>query len=679
MLIQALFKLFVICYSLIETEAIFVQRDLLPKQNVSIATTEPSFGTVRQSRTVEHWLSLEYGTTAPDGFSRQMILINGSFPGPQINVRQGDLLILHVKNNLFYEGASLHVHGLHNRGSPQYDGVAYGTQWPILPGKEFTYRYNITNSPGTYWYHAHYQLQSQGVFGAFIIQEPQFRFASSPAVNYTNINQNFQNSSYANSSLTAGGIYEYDEERVILLSDWYHASDVTQLVGLMSTSFKWIGDPQSLLINGRGRFNCSLDFDVDPQTCNSTALEYERIQVEPGKTYRFRLIGATSLSYLQFSIEGHEMTIIEADGLTLLPATVNSLEINSGERYSVLVKANQNPRRSYNMTSGIRYRKSGPTGYAILEYVNRSDNTTSGNVGLTIPEVPIYMDLTPQSRPEWILPQLKPHPNETNYEPMPQTSNRLIILEGKQMKFAHHMADDNNATMMKWAVNDHFFETNTNVPLLMAAYQGEDAFYSMISEESRPLVFSVNEGDVVDIVLQNTVALNGICEQHPWHLHGYHFWVLGSGPGRFSNLNSTDSLLNFDDPIMKDTVTLYPHQHAFFETVDPANAGQPCGWKLIRVEIDNPGVWNMHCHITAHMHMGMQVFFADDIGKVRNLLDLSMAEDGLGMGDDVTLSFLKGAQGFFPQLFISDSHPQIQPNTFLTLFLSTVLALVFIV
>lgn len=41
-------------------------------------------------------------------------------------------------------------------------------------------------------------------------------------------------------------------------------------------------------------------------------------------------------------------------------------------------------------------------------------------------------------------------------------------------------------------------------------------------------------GTVLDIVLQNFPAGNRVVEQHPWHLHGHSFYVLGYGPGRFN-------------------------------------------------------------------------------------------------------------------------------------------------
>ena len=46
-------------------------------------------------------------------------------------------------------------------------------------------------------------------------------------------------------------------------------------------------------------------------------------------------------------------------------------------------------------------------------------------------------------------------------------------------------------------------------------------------------VVEATTGVVYDIVIQNAPALGGIIFQHPWHMHGYHFWVLGWGPGVF--------------------------------------------------------------------------------------------------------------------------------------------------
>jgi FtsP/CotA-like multicopper oxidase with cupredoxin domain len=64
----------------------------------------------------------------------------------------------------------------------------------------------------------------------------------------------------------------------------------------------------------------------------------------PGRTYRLRVGSLTSLN---FEIEGHSMTVVEADGYYVNPVTVTSHFIYSGETYSVLVTADQDPSRTY--------------------------------------------------------------------------------------------------------------------------------------------------------------------------------------------------------------------------------------------------------------------------------------------------------------------------------------------
>ena len=82
---------------------------------------------------------------------------------------------------------------------------------------------------------------------------------------------------------------------------------------------------------------------------------------------------------------------------------------------------------------------------------------------------------------------------------------------------------------------------------------------------------------------------------HPFHLHGSHFWVLGSGNGTFSAECDGDSL-NFEDPRHADTQTVGSY-----------------GWAYLRFRPDNPGVWPLHCHIAVHEFGGMLLLFAHDV------------------------------------------------------------------
>ena len=55
-------------------------------------------------------------------------------------------------------------------------------------------------------------------------------------------------------------------------------------------------------------------------------------------SYRFRLVSLSCDPFYTFSIDGHNMTIIEADAVNTKPHTVDSLEIFAGQRYSFIVR-----------------------------------------------------------------------------------------------------------------------------------------------------------------------------------------------------------------------------------------------------------------------------------------------------------------------------------------------------
>jgi multicopper oxidase len=82
----------------------------------------------------------------------------------------------------------------------------------------------------------------------------------------------------------------------------------------------------------------------------------------------------------------------------------------------------------------------------------------------------------------------------------------------------------------------------------------------------------LSRGEEVRFVFRNPTAMD-----HPFHLHGHSFYVLGS-PGS----------LNMADPALKDTVNV------------PARSELVVQWLA-----DNPGRWFFHCHIEWHMATGM--------------------------------------------------------------------------
>jgi iron transport multicopper oxidase len=101
------------------------------------------------------------------------------------------------------------------------------------------------------------------------------------------------------------------------------------------------------------------------------------IEVEAGKTYRFRLINLSSEFMFRFKIQGHsKLTVIEMDGVLTNPVDTDYVLIHTGQRYSVLVEMNQ-PVDNYFVTIQTTQSPApGPlNGVAILSYAGANDPT----------------------------------------------------------------------------------------------------------------------------------------------------------------------------------------------------------------------------------------------------------------------------------------------------------------
>ncbi len=81
----------------------------------------------------------------PDGVYRPMMLVNDQFPGPLIEVNEGDTIVVHVDNRAV-NATSLHWHGIYQNGTPHMDGTVGITQCPIAPGGKFTYEFTLTKA-----------------------------------------------------------------------------------------------------------------------------------------------------------------------------------------------------------------------------------------------------------------------------------------------------------------------------------------------------------------------------------------------------------------------------------------------------------------------------------------------------------------------------------------------------
>lgn len=121
-------------------------------------------------------LVVAYKTVSFAGKPRIAIAVNNQIPAPTLRFKEGDEITINVSNHMD-KPTSIHWHGV--LVPWQMDGVEHVSQKAIPPGGVFHYRFVLKQS-GTYWYHAHAELQEQqGLYGAFVIDPikvPKYKY-----------------------------------------------------------------------------------------------------------------------------------------------------------------------------------------------------------------------------------------------------------------------------------------------------------------------------------------------------------------------------------------------------------------------------------------------------------------------------------------------------------------------
>ncbi|AQL04073.1 Plant L-ascorbate oxidase precursor [Zea mays] len=518
---------------------------------------------------------------SPDCEEKVVIGINGQFPGPTIRARAGDTVHVQLRNALHTEGVVIHWHGIRQIGTPWADGTAAISQCAINPEETFTYRF-VVDKPGTYFYHGHYGMQrAAGLYGSLVVDVAEGE--EEP--------------------------FQYDGELNLLLSDWYHESIHTQMVALSSRPFRWIGEPQSLLINGRGQFNCSLAAahtqGATNTQCAATAANTQCapvvLPVQPNKTYRLRVASTTSLASLNLAIGNHKLTVVEADGNYVDPFVVDDIDLYSGDSYSVLLTTDQDTSSNYWVSVGVRGRL--PKTAPALAVLNYRPNRASDLPALAPPVTPAWDDYGHSKAFTYRIRARAGTP------PPPPTAARRIELLNTQNRMDGRIRWSINNVSMVLPATPYLGSLKMGLKSTLAAARPAETFsreYDVTLPPPNPNttagdnVYVLAHNTTVDVLLQNANALSrNVSEVHPWHLHGHDFWVLGYGDGAYRGDAADEARLNLRDPPLRNTAVIFPY-----------------GWTMLRFVADNPGVWAFHCHIEPHLHMGMGVIFAEAVDLV---------------------------------------------------------------
>ncbi|CAG8558843.1 572_t:CDS:2 [Diversispora eburnea] len=333
-----------------------------------------------------------------------------------------------------------------------------------------------------------------------------------------------------------------DEEYVLTVSDWYH-----------SPSAPLLPYPDSAVISGRGQYNCSspaAGSDCNPNVRPAT------YNVKKGKKYRFRLINTAAYAPFAFSVDSHPLTIIEVDGIPTKKtnaSTVKVLTIHPAQRYSVILTADQ-PISNYYIRANLLTECIAPRipMYPFNTTINFNSSINPNATGILH-----YYDVNPDA--------IRPyHP-----DPAPTNITDTFIFN---VTFA-----DNDDDVGLFQINGHSFEPIFNNPTNQRIMLKES--FADFEESQNAYGYDTPYGGVEIILLNRGGA------DHPFHLHGHAFHLVGVGSGVNMNNLTTRNLVN---PVVRDTVQVPGGGHI-----------------IIRYIADNPGVWAFHCHIEWHVDMGM--------------------------------------------------------------------------
>ncbi|KAL1540547.1 laccase [Salvia divinorum] len=506
--------------------------------------------------------------------NKTIMTVNGQFPGPTIHVTEGETIVVVVANKA-RQNITIHWHGVKQPRYPWSDGPEYITQCPIRPGTNFSQKIEFSDEIGTLWWHAHSDWSRATVHGAVIIHPKKKDDYPFPVPH---------------------------AEIPIILGEWWK-SDVQEV---LSEFLKNGGEPNisdAFLINGQPG-------DLYPCSRKDTF----KITVDHDKRYLIRLINTVMNTIMFFKIGGHNVTVVGTDGAYLKPFTTNYVAISPGQTLDVLLLADQKSHYYY-MAVGP-YSVAGTfdntTTTALLEY-----RTTPSTLPPSSPRLPLLPEsnntlASADFTRKFKTLSLKNRPINVPTNP---STKLFFTLSMNTLPCPNATCLGPFGDRFSTSINNLTFD-QPKISILEAYYKGTNGVYSGDFPSRPPLAFNYTEefvsrelwfpanatkvryldyNSTVEIVFQGTNTVRGV--DHPMHLHGYSFYVVGSGFGDFDEMRDPRSY-NLVNPPLMNTIAV------------PVN-----GWTTIRFRADNPGVWLLHCHLERHLSWGMMMVFITKNGK----------------------------------------------------------------
>ncbi|WPH04661.1 multicopper oxidase [Acrodontium crateriforme] len=498
------------------------------------------------------------GPWRADGVLKDVYFVNGVFPGPNIEARAGDKLVIEVENGLSDEGLALHWHGLTMRGANDMDGAVGVTQDPIPAGRKFKYEVPIgDDESGTFWWHAHENLQrGEGLFGGLVIHKP--------------VDEHDDKKRHGNDIAR--------EEHLLLIGDWYHQPALMAL-GTYSSPGAFGNEPvpDSILLNGAGLFNCEDAVPARPLDCEDRAFaNLTRLRIDASKESILRVVNVGSYAGFNLTMDKAQLKALSIDA-DFPVKSASAKEVGTlypGQRVDILIQPMFNGAEPEATKLGVElYKKK--FRYENLELTPLHHFPVQWNTKNA------HGSRESREAPDELLELSTLQAAEDQSKIMPKAADKTIVLYAITQKLSHL---DNKALGF---INGTTWEAQS--PHLLSLEREEWNKHQINAKFD----YDVATPKWVDIILNNRDE-----DPHPFHIHGYDFWVLSTYSstynwGSYNPFEDTEmpgGEWNFAGAVRRDTV-LVPRR----------------GYAVLRMRADNPGLWMMHCHVLWHQATGMSM------------------------------------------------------------------------
>uniref|UniRef100_A0A1D1Y7Y4 Monocopper oxidase-like protein SKU5 n=1 Tax=Anthurium amnicola TaxID=1678845 RepID=A0A1D1Y7Y4_9ARAE len=339
--------------------------------------------------------------------------------------------------------------------------------------------------------------------------------------------------------------------------------------------------PDGVLINGKGPYRHNKSLVPD-------GIDYETINVHPGKTYRIRVHNVGVSTSLNFRIQNHNLLLVETEGSYTVQQNYTNLDIHVGQSYSFLVMMDQNASSDYFIVASARFVNESlwrrVTGVAILHYTN-----SKGKASGPLPDPP--NDLYDKTFSMNQARSIRWNVSAGAARPNPQGSFRYGSINVTQVYLLKNKPPVVINGKRRTTLNGISHSPSTT-PIRLADQFDEEGVYTF-DFPTRPLdgqpriASSVINGTYrgfMEIIFQNNDTM-----VQSYHLDGYAFFVVGMDFGEWTE--NSRGTYNKWDGVARCTTQVFPG-----------------AWTAVLVSLDNVGVWNVRAENLDTWYLGQETY-----------------------------------------------------------------------